>query len=111
MDRVIFGDNQFFGINHMSEQKALQQSMRFRDLQAVIDVIDAAYDCGIRTFMFTPHERVRDLCDHFRANADRYAELKLWPASSISSRMARNSLSLCRAVSASAKARNDGSSQ
>lgn len=24
IDRIIFGDNQFFGINHMSEEKAQQ---------------------------------------------------------------------------------------
>ena len=46
MDRVLFGDNQFFGVNHMSEEKARAQSMRFQDLQAVIDVLDAAYQEG-----------------------------------------------------------------
>ena len=28
MDRLLFGDNQFFGVNHMSEEKARAQSMR-----------------------------------------------------------------------------------
>ena len=42
MDRVLFGDNQFFGVNHMSEDKARAQAMRFQDLQAIIDVLDAA---------------------------------------------------------------------
>ena len=31
MDRILFGDNQFFGVNHMSEEKARAQSMKFRD--------------------------------------------------------------------------------
>ena len=31
MDRVLFGDNQFFGVNHMSEEKARAQQMRFQD--------------------------------------------------------------------------------
>ena len=51
MDRVLFGDNQFFGVNHMSEEKARAQAMRFQDTQAIIDVLDAAYVEGIRTFM------------------------------------------------------------
>ena len=38
MDRVLFGDNQFFGVNHMSEEKARAQQMRFQDLQAIIDL-------------------------------------------------------------------------
>jgi len=79
MDRVLFGDNQFFGVNHMSEEKARAQQMRFQNLQAVIDVLDAAYQEGIRTFMCTTHDRVALICDHFRANADRYPDYQFYP--------------------------------
>ena len=47
MDRLLFGDNQFFGVNHMSEEKARAQAMRFQDLDAVMEVLDAAYDEGV----------------------------------------------------------------
>jgi hypothetical protein len=30
MDRVLFGDNQFFGVNHMSEEKARAQASASR---------------------------------------------------------------------------------
>ena len=36
MDRLLFGDNQFFGVNHMSEEKARAQAMRFQDLDAIM---------------------------------------------------------------------------
>jgi hypothetical protein len=79
MDRVLFGDNQFFGVNHMSEEKARAQAMRFQDLQAVIDVLDAAYQEGIRTFMCTTHDRVAEICDHFRANSAKYQDYQFYP--------------------------------
>jgi hypothetical protein len=79
MDRVLFGDNQFFGVNHMSEEKARAQSMRFQDLQSILDVLDAAYAEGIRTFMCTSHDRVAEICDHFRANAARYPDYRFYP--------------------------------
>lgn len=79
MDRVLFGDNQFFGVNHMSEEKARAQQMKFQDLQAIIDVLDAAYQEGIRTFMCTTHDRVADICDYFRANQDRYPNYQFYP--------------------------------
>ena len=66
LDRLLFGDNQFFGINHMSEEKARAQAMRFQDIDAVIDVLDAAYDEGVRTFMCTTHDRIALVCDHVR---------------------------------------------
>ncbi len=79
MDRVLFGDNQFFGVNHMSEDKARAQSMRFQDLSAVIEVLDAAYQEGIRTFMCTTHDRVAEICDHFRANPAKYPDYQFYP--------------------------------
>ncbi|MEP7297026.1 MAG: hypothetical protein ABI702_12625 [Burkholderiales bacterium] len=79
MDRVLFGDNQFFGVNHMSEEKARAQSMRFQDLQAVIDVLDAAYQEGIRTFMCTTHDRVAEICDYFRANRAKFPDYQFYP--------------------------------
>jgi hypothetical protein len=79
MDRVLFGDNQFFGVNHMSEEKARAQQMRFQDLQAILDVLDAAYQEGIRTFMCTTHDRVAQVCDYFRANQVKYPDYQFHP--------------------------------
>ena len=79
MDRVLFGDNQFFGVNHMSEEKARAQQMRFQDLKAVTDVLDAAYQEGIRTFMCTTHDRVAEICDFFRANQAKYPDYQFYP--------------------------------
>jgi hypothetical protein len=80
MDKIIFGDNQFFGINHMSEEKAQTQAMRFKDTKAIIKVIDAAYEYGIHAFMFNTHDRVAEICDYFRANHQRYSDLCLYPS-------------------------------
>jgi hypothetical protein len=79
MERIIFGDNQFFGINHMSEEKARTQAMKFQDLGAIIEVLDTAYDEGIRVFMCTTHERISDICDHVRANPERYRGFQFYP--------------------------------
>ena len=42
MDRIFFGDNQFFGINHMSEEKARAQSIQFQNISAIIRVLEIA---------------------------------------------------------------------
>ena len=79
MDRVIFGDNQFFAVNHMSDEKARAQSMRFKDNQAIIDVLDYVYEIGIRTFMCTTHERIGEICEHIRANREKYKGFRIYP--------------------------------
>lgn len=79
MEKILFGDNQFFGVNHMSEEKARAQAMKFQDIKAVIDILDAAYDEGIKVFMCTTHERIGEVCDHMRANQERYKDYQFYP--------------------------------
>jgi len=79
MDRVLFGDNQFFGVNHMSEEKARTQAMRFQHIGAVIEVLEDAYAEGIRTFMCTTHQRMSEVCDHFRTHREKYPGYKFYP--------------------------------
>lgn len=79
MDRLLFGDNQFFGVNHMSEEKARAQAMRFQDINAIISVLDAAYDEGVRSFMCTTHDRIEAVCDHMRADPKRYKDFVFLP--------------------------------
>lgn len=80
LDRIIFGDNQFFGINHMSEEKAQALAERFWDLKAITDVIDIAYECGIRAFMLNTNERAKEICDFLRKNKSIYPDLRLYPS-------------------------------
>lgn len=79
MDRILFGDNQFFGVNHMSEEKARAQSMKFRDTKAIMRVLDTAYDEGIKTFMCTTHDRIGEVADIVRADPARYSEFTFYP--------------------------------
>lgn len=79
MDRLLFGDNQFFGVNHMSEEKARQQQMRFQKTQAIMDVLDIAYDEGIRSFMCTTHDRIAQIADIVRDNPARYGDFQFYP--------------------------------
>jgi len=79
VERLLFGDNQFFGVNHMSEEKARAQALRFQDISAVMDVLGAAYEEGIHTFMCTTHDRIGLVADRIRAEPDRYAEFTFFP--------------------------------
>jgi hypothetical protein len=79
MQRLIFGDNQFFGVNHMSEDKARAQQMRFGDTASIMEVLDDAYAEGIQTFMCTTHDKVAEICDHARAHPDRYRDMQWFP--------------------------------
>jgi hypothetical protein len=80
VDRIIFGDNQFFGINHMSEDKADELSQRFKNIDAITSVLEIAYDSGIRAFMINANERAGEICNYIRNNSSKYDGLRMYPS-------------------------------
>ena len=80
IDRVVFGDNQFFGINHMSQEKAQQLSEKFFDLSAILEVYKFAIDPGIRGIMLNSNDRAKEICNHFRVNKSLYPKLNWYPS-------------------------------
>ena len=79
MDQVLFGDNQFFAVNHLSDEKSRQQSIQFREDAAIIRVLDSAIDLGINTFMCTTHDRIANICGHIRQHPERYKDFNIFP--------------------------------
>jgi hypothetical protein len=79
LDRVLFGDNQFFGVNHMSEEKARQQAMKFQDIEAIVDTLAAAVDAGVPGFMCTTHDRVAEIAEMVRAGRKELVGLTFYP--------------------------------
>lgn len=79
MDRILFGDNQFFGINHMSDEHARKLTMQFQSNGAVMEMLDGVLDEGIEVLMCTTHERIAEICDIIRADPARYRSFKMYP--------------------------------
>lgn len=79
MERILFGDNQFFGINHMSEEKARQQAMRFQSIDAIIEVLQAALAAGAGGFMCTTHDTIEKIADDVRARPDAWQGFRFYP--------------------------------
>jgi hypothetical protein len=79
MDKVLFGDNQFFAVNHLSDEKSRAQSIRFAEDSAILKVLDDAIDLGINTFMCTTHDRIAKICEVLRSNPARYSKFNIFP--------------------------------
>jgi hypothetical protein len=79
MDRILFGDNQFFAVNHISDEKSMAQSIRFKDDQAIVKTLDYAIEAGVNTFMCTTHDRISNICEVIRENPEKYRHFKIFP--------------------------------
>lgn len=80
IDKIIFGDNQFFGINHMSQEKAQQLSEKFFDINNIFKVYDIAIESGINAIMLNSNDRAVEICEYFRSQPDKYGHLNCYPS-------------------------------
>jgi hypothetical protein len=79
VQRIFFGDNQFFGINHFSEEKARQQAIKFQDVSAIADVLQSALGAGVAGFMCTTHDTVGNIADEVRAHPEKWDGFRFYP--------------------------------
>jgi hypothetical protein len=80
IDKIVFGDNQFFGINHMSQEKAQQLSEQFFNVQNIYNIYDLAFKHGINAVMLNSNERAREICQYFRDNENKYGHISWYPS-------------------------------
>ena len=80
IDKVIFGDNQFFGINHRSQDKAEELLKRFSDVNNILKVYDDAFECGIKAVMLNSNDRAEEICQYFRDHKDKYGDIAWYPS-------------------------------
>lgn len=80
IDKIILGDNQFFGINHRSQEKAEELLRRFSNLNNIMEVYDNAFDCGIKAVMLNSNQRAVQICDYFRDHKSKYSDIAWYPS-------------------------------
>jgi len=79
MNRILFGDNQFFGVNHVSDEKSRAQAIKFKEDQTILNTIDKAILHGVQTFMCTTHDRMYQISNLIKEHPDKYKNLTIYP--------------------------------
>ena len=80
LDKIILGDNQFFGINHRSQEKAEEMLKRFGNINNIFEVYDNAFECGVKAVMLNSNEKAMAICDRFRENKAKYGDIAWYPS-------------------------------
>ena len=79
MDRILFGDNQFFGVNHISDEKSRQQLIKFKNDAAILETLAIANAAGVGTFMCTTYARIGSIAQAMKENPSKYPNYAIYP--------------------------------
>lgn len=80
IDKIVYGDNQFFGINHRSQDKAEQLAERFSDINEIFRTYNVAYDCGVRAIMLNSNDKAAAITEYFRQHKSKFQDVNWYPS-------------------------------
>lgn len=78
IDRVILGDNQFFGVNHMSQDKGRATYEQFKDQNEIKRILKYGLSKGVKGVMFSTHPSIYEICDMIRADEELRSNLNIY---------------------------------
>lgn len=78
IDQVILGDNQFFGVNHMSQDKGRQTYEQFKDLNEIKRILKYGLSKGVKGVMFSTHPSIYKICDMIRDDDELRENLNIY---------------------------------
>lgn len=66
IDQIILGDNQFFGVNHMSEARGIETREKFKDVNEIRKMLYNAMEMGVQGVFFSTHPDIYKITDMMR---------------------------------------------
>jgi len=66
IDSIILGDNQFFGVNHLSPEKGRLTEEKFKDISEIKKVMYYAVDHNVKGVFFSTHPSIYQITDMMR---------------------------------------------
>lgn len=68
IDQMILGDNQFFGVNHLSEERGIETREKFKDINEIKKILYYAMERGVKGVFFSTHPDIYQITDMMRAD-------------------------------------------
>lgn len=79
IDPILLGHNQFFGVDHMSQDKARERVNRFSDIQKIIDIIESSSKMGVNGMMLSTHPKTKYIMEAINSRSDLSQNLNFYP--------------------------------
>ncbi len=78
IDKIILGDNQFWGVNHASQDRGKETGKIFSNTDEVQRLLHTALDSGVTGVMLSTHDRIYAVTDMMRKDARLREEMAIY---------------------------------
>ncbi|AEH07276.1 hypothetical protein [Methanothermococcus okinawensis] len=78
IDPIVLGHNQFFGVNHLSQDAARSRVEKFSQMKNIGDVIKYSLDNNVKGMMLSTHPKAKDILSYLK-NEGLADEINFYP--------------------------------
>ena len=76
---MLLGDNPFFGVDHLSQERARQKAAASKNFDNALDVIEYSNDLGIKGMVVSTHPELKELIERMRAKSNLIKKIEFYP--------------------------------
>lgn len=76
---ILLGDNPFFGIDHLSQERARQRIEILKENHKITDVMEFVSELGVNGFVVSTHPQLRDLIKYMKKETSLLEKMNFYP--------------------------------
>jgi len=78
-DSVLLGDNPFFGVDHLSQERARTKAPVSQNFQNALEVIKYSHNLGVKGMVVSTHPTLKDLIHIIKTESDLIDKFEFYP--------------------------------
>jgi hypothetical protein len=76
---ILLGDNPFFGIDHLSQERARERLKILTGFEKIIEIMQYVSELGVNGFVVSTHLDLRPLIQHIKKNTSLLEKMEFYP--------------------------------
>jgi len=77
--QILLGDNPFFGVDHLSQEKARKRMTGLTGYEKISDVMEFVSNLGVKGFVVSTHPQLKFLIKHMKENTNLLEKFDFYP--------------------------------
>jgi len=79
IQHILLGDNPFFGVDHLSQERARQKARESQNFGNMLDVICYSLNAGVKGMVASTHPKLKDFIDFISTKSNVIGEIEFYP--------------------------------
>ena len=76
---LLLGDNPFFGIDNLSQERARKKIKKSNELENIVEIMDFVENLGVKGFVVSTHPQLKHLIKNLKTESNLLEKFEFYP--------------------------------